>query len=423
MSGMKICVIGAGSPYTAEIIETLSFMRNELPISEIMLMDINETRLDIMHGFCLRSAKNLGYDVKLTKTTDRKKAIEGATFVNTQIRVGGNAARVQDEHIPLSMGLVGQETTGAGGFTKALRTIPVMLDIARDVEKIAPKAWIINYTNPTGIVAEAVNTYTNVKIAGLCAGGMFAQGWTAQALGVKPESVRYDFAGLNHMNFSYNITIDGRSLTKEEFEKVAECIGSVDRELIIKIGALPSPYLQYYYHTARKVQSMNAAPYTRGEEVIELEKEIYRDLANTDICTKPQSLKKRGGGGYSEIATKVMNAIYNNTDTWVVANVPNRGVLKFLPDNAVIETPCIVNAAGITPIILKAPPKTVWGLIAAVKNYEQLTVEAAVTGCRDTAVLALTAHPLVNDYDKAKELLPRLLDANKQYLPQFYPNI
>lgn len=420
MSGVKICVIGAGSPYTPELVERLSKMQEELPVNEIMLMDINENRLDIMHAFCIRYAKHLGFDVEITKTIDKKKAIYGSTFINTQIRVGGNDARVTDERIPLSMGLIGQETTGAGGFAKGLRTIPAMLDIARDVEELVPDAWIINYTNPTGLIAEAVNKYTKAKIAGLCAGGMFAQHWVSGALGVKPESVRYDFAGLNHMNFSYNITVNGRPLTDEEFAKAAAQVGSVDTDLIVKLGALPSPYLQYYYHTAKKVSTIKAAGKTRGEEVMEIEKQIYEDFANPNSYTKPESLAKRGGGGYSEIATTVMNAIYNNRDTWVVVNVPNRGTLSFLPDNAVIETACMVNASGITPLILTQPPKAVWGLIAAVKNYEQLTVEAAVTGCRDTALLALTVHPLVNDYDKAKELLPRLLEVNRKYLPQFY---
>jgi len=416
---MKICVIGAGSPYTPELIQQLATMQKELPVTEIMLMDINENRLDIMHGFCERYAKNLGFSVNISKTTDRKKAIIGSTFINTQIRVGGNTARAQDEHIPLSMGLIGQETTGAGGFAKGLRTIPAMLDIAKDVEELAPEAWIINYTNPTGLVAEAVHKCTKAKIAGLCAGGMFAQHWTAQALGVDPGSVRYDFAGLNHMNFSYNVSVHGKLVTEAEFEKIASEIGSVDKDLILKLGALPSPYLQYYFHTARKVKSMNSSPKTRGEEVMELEKELYQDFANPLIHTKPESLKKRGGGGYSEIATTVMNAIYNNIDTWVVVNVPNRGVLSFLPDDAVIETPCIVNAAGITPIIVAKPPRAVWGLIAAVKNYEQLAVDAAIHGCKDTAILALTAHPLVNDFDIAKDLVNKLLVANKQYLPQF----
>lgn len=422
MGQMKICVIGAGSPYTPELIDRLATMRERLPVTEIALMDINEERLAIMHGFCQRYAKYLDFPVFITATTDRKAGIRGSAFVVTQLRVGGNPARATDERIPLDRGLIGQETTGAGGFAKALRTIPVMLDIARDVEKLAPDAWIINYTNPTGLVAEAVNTYTGARIAGLCAGGMFPQHWVADALGVNPGGVRYDFAGLNHMNFAYNITADGKPLTREQFARAAAKVGSVDKDLIIRLGALPSPYLQYYFHTADKVRELRAKELTRAQEVMALEKELYAGFADPAVCTKPESLKKRGGGGYSDIACTAMDALWNNRDTWLVVNVPNEGTFSFLPDNAVIETPCVVNAAGITPIRQPTPPEAVWGLITAVKNYEQLTVKAAVHGDRDAALLALTAHPLVGDYGTARELLEALLEANKRFLPQFTAN-
>ena len=413
---MKICIIGAGSPYTPELIEKLAEMRESLPVSEVALMDIDKTRLDIMHGFCLRYAARLGFEVEISKTLDRKQAISGTTFVITQIRVGGNKARVLDERIPLSMGLIGQETTGAGGFAKALRTIPVMLDIAEDVQNLSPGAWIINYTNPTGLVAEAVMKYSKAKIAGLCAGGLFPQYWVADSLQVSPTDVRYDFAGLNHMNFAYNITVNGRALTKDEFAQAAERVGSVDKDLIVKLGALPSPYLQYYYHQAKKIKELTEAPKTRGEEVIELEKELFRDFADSQVDSKPESLKKRGGGGYSDIACTVMDALYNNRDTWAVVNVANSGVFKELPDEAVIESPCIVNGAGIRPLAQASPPGAVWGLISAVKNYESLAVRAAVNKDRDTALLALLAHPLAGDFEKAELLLEKLLEANAEHL-------
>jgi len=416
---MKVCVIGAGSPYTPELIEQLAGMKEALPVTEFTLMDINTERLEIMYGFCIRFIDFLKFDVRVTKTSNRQEALRGSTFVITQIRVGGNKARINDERIPLSMGLTGQETTGAGGFAKGLRTIPVMIDIARDVEKIAPDAWIINYTNPTGLVAEAVIRHTNAKIAGLCAGGTFAQVWVSNALKVSPDDVRYDFAGLNHMNFSYNLTVKGKPLTPDEFASAAEQNGSIDKELMIKLGALPSPYLQHYYHTSKKIGDSLNAPKTRGEEVIELEKVLFKEFADPNVNTKPESLKKRGGGGYSEVATAVMEAVYNNKDTWVVVNVPNAGVFSFLPDDAVIEVPCIVNAAGIKPLTQGKPPEAVWGLISAVKNYEMLTAEAAVTGNRDAALLALLAHPLVGDYECAKILLEKILEANKDYLPAF----
>lgn len=423
MSKIKVSIIGAGSSYTPELFEKLSELRDSLPVKEIVLFDINEKRLEIMEGFCKRFIRRLKYDVALRGTTDRKDAIEGADFVCVQLRVGGNAARVNDEKIPLKYGLVGQETTGAGGMMKALRTIPVMLDIAHDVEKYSPNAWIINYTNPTGLVAEAVCKYSRAKIAGLCSGGLFAAQWTAKALGVDIQSVRYDYVGLNHMNFSYNVTVDGRPITEEEFDKiihVEQLTKAVNPDVCAKLGLIPSPYLQYYYHTSNKVKHLKQEKLTRGEVVQLLEKDVFSEYADPKKDTKPESLKKRGGGGYSDVAIGIMDAIHNNRDKWMVINVPNQGAIKFLQDDAVIECGCLVNKSGIHPIVVKDIPPTVWGLVSAVKNYEQLAVEAAVTGDRNTSLLALMAHPLVRDFDIAKPLLNELLEVNKGYLPLFY---
>jgi 6-phospho-beta-glucosidase len=420
MTGLKIAIIGAGSSYTPELIEGLAKEKKGIPVKEIMLMDIDEKRLHIMLGFCRRYAKYLKYDVEIKATTSRQEAIEGADYINTQLRVGGNTARINDEKIPMKYGLIGQETTGAGGFMKGLRTIPVMLDIAHDVEKYSPDAWIINYTNPTGLVAEAVNKYSQARIAGLCAGGFFPRDWTAKALDVNPESVKYDYLGLNHMNFGFNINVNGKLLSDEEFDKVAEVIHAVDADLIRKLRLLPSPYLQYYYHTSKKVDQLKEATYTRGEEVQILEKEVFDAYADPSQFTKPEALKKRGGGGYSDIAIGIMKAMHNNEDRWMVVNVPNQGAVRFLSDDAVIETACIVSKAGIQPLVVKEIPPTVWGLVSAVKNYEQLAVEAAVTGNKDTALMALLAHPLVRDYHIAVPLLDELLEANRKYLPQFF---
>ena len=222
------------------------------------------------------------------------------------------------------------------------------------------------------------------------------------------------------MNFSYNITVNGRKITREEFNKTAELVFGEDAELVKKIGALPSPYLQYFFHRNKKVEQLRSSATTRGEDVLALEAEIFSEFADIKNSKKPPALGKRGGGGYSEVASCVMSAIYNNEDTLAYVNVPNHGVLKFLPYDAVIETNCLVNAAGINPVVISEPPEAVWGLISAVKNYEQLTVKAAVTGCRDTALLALIAHPLIGDYDVASALLPKLLEANKEYLHQFF---
>lgn len=420
MNGLTVCIIGAGSSYTPELIEGFARMQAQMPVREIRLMDIDPHRLEIMLGFCRRFAAHLHFPVTITATTDRKAAIAGADFINTQIRVGGNAARVKDEKIPLSHGLIGQETTGAGGMLKGFRSIPVMLEIARDVERYSPNAWIINYTNPTGLVAEAVTRFTRARIAGLCSGGLFPQLWTARALNVPAAGVRYDFAGVNHMNFAYNVTVNGRPITDAEFDLVADRVWGVDHDLIRTLRLLPSPYLQYYWHTGKRVAEARQAPRTRGEDVQILEQEVFAAYADPACETKPEALKKRGGGGYSEVALSIMNAVANQGDAWAVVNVPNQGTLDFLPDDAVIETACMVNSSGIRPLTLGPVPSAVRGLIAAVKNYEQLAVEAAVTGDRRTALLALLAHPLVRDYDVARPLLDEMLEANREYLPQFF---
>ena len=331
---MKFAIVGVGSSYTPELLEEMANRKETLPVKEIVLYDIDERRLQIMEGFCKRFAARLGLEVSIRSTLELDDALYGADFVDTQIRVGGNAQRVVDEKIPLKYGLVGQETTGAGGMMKAFRTIPVMLNVARHMEQQSPDGWIINYTNPTGLVTEAVTRYTKANIAGFCSGGIFPKMWAKAALGVDYRRVQYDYVGLNHMNFISNITIDGRPITQEEFEKLAVQNESVDPELSKLLGVLTSPYLQWYYQTSERVKGVLEAPYTRGEYVQMLEKEIFAAYADPNNDEKPAALAKRGGGGYSEVAMNFVNAVYNNVDTEMVVNVPNGGAVPFLPDSA-----------------------------------------------------------------------------------------
>ena len=418
---MKIAIIGAGSSYTPELFEKLAEKKEELPVKLISLMDIDEGRLEAMSSFCRRYAEHLGMNVKIESTLNMDKAINGANFVNVQIRVGGNESRKYDEKIPLEEGFIGQETTGAGGFMKALRTIPEILKIAKSIEENSPDAWLINYTNPTGIISQAIHDYTKIKCAALCAGGLRNTWNTASALGVDARDVQYDIFGLNHLNFTYNIKVRGRSISKEEFNKVLDMTGLSPemKEMAITMEAIPSAYLQYYYHRVKKIEGLKKEAKSRAEVVLDLEKEIFEDLKNPAFVEKPNSLKKRGGDGYAEVAAITMDAIHNNRDSWGVVNIPNRSIYSFLPYNAVIETAVMINAHGIRALITEPPPKAVWGLVSMVKNYEMLTAEAAVTGDRDTALMALTHHPLVMDYDAAKILLARLMEAHKDYLPQF----
>ena len=391
---LKIAIVGAGSSYTPELIEGLSEHRETLPVKEIVLLDINEERLSIMEGFVKRYIKHLNYDVKVWSTTSREEAFTGADFVSTQIRVGGNKARIF-------------------GPSK---------DWECSCGKYCPNAWIINYSNPTGLVTEALNKVCNVKIAGLCAGGMRPRWWAAEALNVPEEKIYYDYLGLNHMNFSYNMTIDGRPVTDEEFSNIIKKCTTVSQDWMETLHLIPSQYTQYYFHTKERVQQLKEQDKTRGESILELEKQIFREYADETNDQKPKTLAKRGGGGYSKVAIGVMDAIYNDTGKWMVINVANNGTVRFLDDDAVIETACYVSKNGMKPLTIADYPKAIVGLVSAVKNYESLAVEAAITGDKDLALQALVAHPLVRDYDIAKPLLEEMLEAHKDYLPQFYKN-
>ena len=416
---MKLTVIGAGSSYTPELLEYLG-REPKLGLRELCLYDIDTGRLDAVAGFCLRYAGHLGLPFAITATGNQGQALRGADFVITQIRVGGNAARALDEDIPLSMGLIGQETTGAGGFAKALRTIPQMLDLAEAMREFCPEAWMINYTNPTGILAEAVHRHADIKMAGLCSGGMIAPGIVAEAAGCPREAVTFDLVGLNHLSFSYNLHIDGQPISPEVWEAICAAREPEDSAIMRHIAAIPSGYLQYYYHASRRVRELREAPVTRARQVMALEKDIFADFADPDCHAKPASLEKRGGGGYAEVAIGAIKAISRNCPIHLSANLPNRGTVDFLPDDASVETLCRVDAKGFHPLPITPPPRAVTGLIAAVKAYETMTVQAAVTGDRTAARMALTAHPLCGDWDVAGELLDKLLDAHRAYLPRFF---
>lgn len=419
---MKIVIVGAGSPYSPEIFKELSTKRDRLPVSEIALQDINQERLEIISEFLKRFARRLEMNVKITAHTGWDTALPGADFVITQYRVGGNAARVQDERIPLKHGFIGQETTGPGGMMKALRTIPVALALAKAMEKQCPKAWMINYTNPSGMIAEALSKYSSIHSVGLCAGGIRPAQELSKAAGVPESDIRYDYFGLNHLNFAYNLTIRGEPVSEDMLRATLKSRWSEATETFVNtLGMFPSSYIQYYFRTQKKYNDIVNAPQTRGERVLDLEKVIYDAYANPAQDVEPEELHLRGGGGYSQVAIGVLEAIYTNTDRWMVCNVPNRGTIRCLPDDAVIETGCIVNASGIKPLPQPNFPKQVWGLVCAVKNYEQLAVEAAVTGDRGLALCALVAHPLVRDVDRAMPMLEELLEANRAYLPAFFP--
>jgi len=413
---MKLVLIGAGSSYTPELIDGLIQHYDALPFDEVALMDVDAERLEILAGLTKRMIARAALPVTVTHTTDRRAALTDAYFVNCLIRVGGMEARIQDERIPLRYGIIGQETTGPGGMMKALRTIPVMLALADDIVEICPDAWLINYTNPSGIMAEALGRHSRVRFVGLCSG---PHEWSAkilQRMGVSADRATVDWLGLNHLGFAVRITVDGRDETERAIEAVADH-WAVDGDLIRTLGAIPASYLQYYYHHERLVEDhLQPDHRTRGEIVQEIEADLLRQYADPELDRKPELLQKRGGGGYADVAFATMRAIAHNTGDRQIVQVLNRGALDGLPDDASVEVPCVLDQTGPHPIRLGEIPIQIRGLIQAVKAYEQLTVDAAVRGSRRIALQALMAHPLVRDWQTASTLLDALLVANQTWI-------
>jgi 6-phospho-beta-glucosidase len=414
---VKLVVVGAGSSYTPELVAGLMAHFEALPFAELCLTDIDAQRLATLAGLTERMLTKAGLGVAVTSTSDRREALESATFVNCLIRVGGMDARVKDERIPLKYGVIGQETTGPGGMMKALRTIPVMLELARDMEEICPEAWLINYTNPSGIIAEALGKHTSVRFVGLCSG---PRAWTDAILnlmGADPKQANVDWVGLNHLGFAIRVWVDGRDATEQAIEAVADHWG-VDGEWVRTLGAVPASYLRYYYHPAAVMNAYSRSGHrTRGEQVKAIEAELLRQYADPTVDEKPASLQQRGGGGYAEVSFAAMRAIHHNTGERQIIQVLNQGAVDGIPDDGSVEVACAVDRLGPHPIRLGEIPLPIRGLIQAVKAYESLTVQAAVEGSRRAAMQALMAHPLVSSWEVAKPLLDELLTANRPWLP------
>jgi len=414
---MKLVIIGGGSSYTPELIDGLLNQDRLFHVDEICLSDINPERMEIVRGLSQRMVAKSGKPIQVTASSQSKTALEGADFVNCLIRVGGMDARIQDERIPLRYGLVGQETTGPGGMLKALRTIPPMLEIARDMEAVCPDAWLINYTNPSGIIAEALGKHSRVKYISLCSG---PKGWIEQILGlmgVSAERANVEWVGLNHLGFAIRVWVDGKDATEQAVDAAAQH-WNIDAEWMRTLGAIPCSYLSHYYHRDAMVAA-NTQPgsRTRGEVVKEIEAELLRQYADPNLAEKPELLKRRGGGGYSDVAMAAMQAVLHNLGDRQITQVLNGGAVDGIPADASMELPCVVDRLGAHPIRVGALPLAIRGLVQAVKAYESLTVQAAVEGSRRIAMQAMMSHPLVPSWSVAKPLLEELLAANKTWIP------
>ena len=423
MSELKICVIGGGSTYTPELIEGFIEKRDELPVTTIALMDIDEDRLRVVGGLTERMLRAAGSDIELKLTTRRKEALAGANYVITQIRVGGLACRIQDEKIPLQFGVVGQETTGPGGFAKALRTIPVLLDIAHDMAEVAPGARLINFTNPSGIITEALLKYTDVPTIGLCNSPFGFQQGIARQLGVAPQRIRLDYVGLNHLSWIRGVQLDGEDVFDQVLEGAITQARAGDSpfspQLLETLGMIPSYYLNYYYHHDRVLDEQRRADKTRGEEVQEIEARLLELYADPSLKHKPQLLEKRGGAHYSTVAVAVISAIHRDAGEVHIVNTRNNGALPDLPPHCVVELPSVINKSGAQAVPVAPMPPVIRGLTQAVKAYEELTVQAAAEGDERTALQALLAHPLVPSFAVAQRLWAAIKEANRAYLPQF----
>jgi 6-phospho-beta-glucosidase len=428
---MKVAVIGGGSTYTPELVNGFLTCRNTFPLDELWLMDIVPERLEIVGGFAQRMVAAKGSPFKVILSGSQVEAVQGASYVITQLRVGMMPARRADEYLGRRHGLIGQETTGVGGMAKALRTIPVILSIAEDMRAHAPGALLVNFTNPAGLVTEAISRYApDLPAVGVCNVGITTKmamiDGVTKIMGqpVEPDRAQLNTLGLNHLTWHRGFTLDGEELWPMILEAyLAELRGNPEPEwepsLIETLRMIPNYYLSYYYYTAHKLTEQNKWPPSRAEEVMEIEKDLLREYADPGLSEPPADLIKRGGAYYSRLATQLLNAHYNNTGQVHVVNLAHRGAVPGLPADWVMEMPCSVDAAGIHPIPAEPLPMVCNGLISQVKAYELLTVEAAVHGDRKALYEALLAHPLGPSADQVEVVLKDLLETNKKFLPQF----
>jgi len=419
---LKIAVVGGGSTYTPELVEGFVNRSGRLPVDELVLLDIDPTRREIVGGLARRMLDRMGWPGRLVVTDDADAALDGATFVLFQLRVGGQAARFLDETVPPKFGTVGQETTGAGGFAKALRTIPVILDLAERVgRRSAPGAWIVDFTNPVGILTQALLDEGHRAI-GLCNVAIGLQRQFARRFDVEPERVDLEHIGLNHLSWERAVRVDGVDRLPELIEADADAVGAMSGlpgGLVRALGMLPSSYLRYYYEYDTVVAEQREGP-TRAEEVMAIEGRLLEMYRDPNLAEKPALLANRGGAFYSEAAAQLIASLHDGRGDVQVVDVRNDGSLPDLPDDAVVEVPAVIDRDGAHPVRLAPLPTEVVGLVQDAKAYERLAVRAALSGDRRVALLALLANPLVGRWEMAESLLDALVEANRAHLPRFF---
>ncbi len=431
MKPLKITVIGGGSSYTPELIDGILKRYKELPVKKLYLFDIEEgkDKLKVIEALTNRMVLKSGHDIEVIATLDRIEAIRDADFILTQIRVGGLEARAKDEYIPLKHHAIGQETTGPGGFSKALRTIPVILDICNEIELYAKDAWLINFTNPAGMITEAVKRYTKVKVIGLCNVPIGMKKNISSLLNVSSEEVKIDFVGLNHLVWGTKVYLNESDITPRVIDLLCENdLGNMknipdlkwDSKFLKALNMIPCPYHRYFYMKAEMLEEeLTHIDDTRANQVMVIEKELFELYKDVKLCEKPEILEKRGGAYYSDAAIALISAIYNDKGEVHTVNTLNQGAVSNLPDDVVIEINCVVDRNGAHPIHFGVLPDKINGWVQIVKDYESMTIKAAVTLDYQLALNALYTHPLIDSVEQASLILDDLLEAHKNHLRQF----
>lgn len=428
---IKIAVVGAASSYTPELFFNLAEDHNRLGVEQVTLVDLNSEKLQRITSVCQRLLRDHQLDIRLKSVTDVETGVAGADFVLVQIRVGGLDARVRDETLPMELGMVGNETTGAGGFVCAMRTVPVMLDIARAVERVAPCAWIMNLSNPAGIVTEAILKYTKIRTLGFCNIPINTTYAIARLLKVEPASLQLDSFGLNHLSWTRRATVngvDGLGALLDEATHRGSALyqhGLVEDhlppEMLQEIRLIPSWYVRYFYYPEIILEEDRRSQATKGMRDIQAEAELDAIYKQHGYTSRAQEiLSEKGGSQYYLPVFQAIDSIINDRGYVVVVDTENNGALPDLPNDACVEVPARLFRAGARPLYAGVMPVSVRGLVQTVKAYEQLTIQAALSGDLQTATMALMANPLVGTRPKAQAFLQRVLANERDYLPAFF---
>lgn len=433
---LKVVIIGAGSSYTPELIEGMLARKNEMTISELWLVDIDDGwhKAMTIKSLTERMVKHAGVDMKIHLTKDRQQALKNADFICSQFRVGCLEGRIRDETISLKHGMIGQETNGLGGFANACRTIPVALEICREIEQLCPKAWLLNFTNPSGMVTEAILKQTNVNVVGLCNVPVTMQKGAAKIIGCNEDELVMQIAGLNHLVWATEIIHDGENKLPQVLDAVLAGDNSMvpqnipafgwPTKLVRDIGLIPCAYLRYYYQSQdmlddEVIEMKEHKLGCRAEVVKDIERKLFEIYENPQLNVKPKELELRGGQYYSEAACELMSAIHNDKRTIMHVNTRNNGAIAGLPDDCAVEVSSIITSAGPKPLNVAPLPVDVLRLIQLMKEFETLTVKAAIDGDFSAALRALVLNPIVPTGKILEKALEETIMANSRYMPQF----